>query len=835
MKRHFLSTLMKQNHLILSSVLCLFLCAVALPFSCRQAAALGIEAMTPEADVGLSAESLPAEKKFEIPTLTARTVQGSPVIDGKIDEDFWKQADHFELNYELYPIRLAPAVVKTEAFVASTRTHAYIAFIAHDPTPGDIRSALRERDGSKEDDYVSVIVDPTGALAKKYEFRVNPDGTLSDVLQDAISERYIYDWDTEWEGAAQRTETGYTVEIAIPADAIRFPPSDSPEHANGFVILKRSYPRSVDRILATFFHFQVPTEKSDKGAILSTVRWKEQGIREFIDLPGKLTATPHYIYHFDEVREIGGEFKQSPDRDEHSVGLDLEYDFSTATSFAATIYPNFTEVEADIARQSINNPFTIFQPEKRTFFKTATEYYNSIIPVVYTRNILNPRLGASFIHDNAVDSYSAFAIDDRETQVIMPDNLGSDTVELLDSSLSTALRVRRSRDMRTTGFTATHRLGEDRYHNTTVNADGMFDFGPDDKFRYQLSFSQAKYPKSFAEDLCNSEGCTEDLGEQSEEPCLLGECATNARVLRTGYGENIHGHNLQLRYKHDGPNGLYWFGYEQSSGDYRADLGFVRKIDIRSLNFAYGRKWYFRTWNKDKGQSRFRTYMLGKLIRSYEFDDKLEQSLSLWAEFKGTYQSLIRVGYWFRDRAVNRIDQSTLDTGDNAPLFDERYVQWYFETAPFPSWKLNLDGRIGETADAANLVLGDLLELKPKLTYRYDRVELTAGGTFRNFKLDDERLYKEQFLTLSTLYRPNRKMSHRLLYLDNLTERDTERWRGTELSKEYDKTVEYTFTLLPKETWKILAGLKFEYSYESDIDESDLTERQIYCKIEKTF
>lgn len=803
--------------------------------SCSLVSAFDTLEFEPEGDVGLETESPPVKNKFEIPILTIKAIPAEPpVIDGILDDSFWENTRKFDLNIELYPIRLAPAVVQTEARLGATSTHLYVAFTAHDPRPEEIRSALREHDASKEDDYVSIVIDPTGTLAKKYEFRVNPDGTLSDVLQDAISDRYIYDWDTHWNGAAKRTKTGYTVEMAIPANAIHSPKHGFGEDSHGFVLLKRSYPRSVDKIFATFFRFDRTGEKSSEGAdTLSSINLHTPDKRDIAGLPPRLSLTPHYIYHFDETRDIGGEFEQSEDRDEHSFGIDAEYAFSTSTSLALTINPNFTEVEADVAQQSINNPFTIFQPEKRSFFKTTTEYYSSLVPVVYTRNIINPRLGASFVHDDSVNSYSAFIIDDRELEVIVPDNLGSDKVELLDTSYAGAFRYRHSQDKKTTGITATHRRREDgQYYNSTFGLDGMVDFGPDDKFRYQFAYSDSMYPEDFAEDLCNSDGCTEEI-DNDDEVCLLGDCSVNAQVLRAEYDKKLNGHNLQARYKHDGPSGLYWAGYKQVSPDFRADLGFVRKVDIRSFNFAYGKKWYFKTMKDDRGQSRIRTYVLGKYMRSFEQDDKLEQAISFWGEFKGTYQSVFRVGYWFRDRAVNRIDQGTLDTGTNAPLFDERYLQWYFETAPYNNWKINLDGRIGEIADPANMVLGDMVEIKPKLTYRYGAIELTAAGVFRDYQYEGKRLYLEQFLSLTALYRKNRQLSHRLLYLDNLTKRDTERWKGNEIPKEYDKTIEYTLTYNPSEKWKILTGVKLEYTYESDIDEGDVTDRQIYCKIER--
>ena len=152
----------------------------------------------PESDIGLAAESAPNDTGLKVPEVTFAVVDDAPVIDGELIESFWKHAQEFSLDFELYPTRLAPAVVETKAWILISKTHLYVAFRASDPSPEKIRSALRDHDATKEDDYVSIIIDPTGTLAKKYEFRVNPHGTLSDVVQDTISDRYIYDWDTEW-------------------------------------------------------------------------------------------------------------------------------------------------------------------------------------------------------------------------------------------------------------------------------------------------------------------------------------------------------------------------------------------------------------------------------------------------------------------------------------------------------------------------------------------------------------------------------------------------------------------------------------------------------------
>ncbi len=74
-------------------------------------------------------------------------------------------------------------------------------------------------------------------------------------------------------------------------------------------------------------------------------------------------------------------------------------------------------------------------------------------------------------------------------------------------------------------------------------------------------------------------------------------------------------------------------------------------------------------------------------------------------------------------------------------------------------------------------------------------------------------------------------MTHRLLFLDDLTERDLNQWRGDVLAKEIDRTLEYTLLYKPDKDWSVLAGVKLGQEYDSDVNETDLTSREIYLKI----
>jgi len=644
--------------------------------------AVQLEDDTPDDEAGLSAESAPANLAKLVPLIRVKEVRGEPVIDGSLEDPFWQKANAITIDYELFPVRLAAADVKTQCFIGITDSHIYVAFDAYDPAIKELRTAKRERDGIKSDDYVAIVVDPDGLGLRKYEFRVNPSGAISDVMQDTNSDRYIYDWDAEWKAESTIHDEGFRVEVAIPRPSTQLFSQKPGSHP--VVLLKRHYPRRVDRTLGSFFFLDLqalpPPPRSDE------VKSHSAGSQP------RLKVVPHLVYDRDEERDIGeSRFEQVEDKPITSMGGYARYNLSEDHSLGVTVNPNYAEIEADIARDSINNTFDPYQPEKRPLFIEVGEYFQTLEKVVYTRNVVQPSVSMDHLWSGDKGSSGLFAAYDHQTRLVMPDNLGSDTVTLTDPSQSVASNYEHQFGKRSVGMLGTFRSGEG-YHNGVISLNGTGNLGVDDKVRAQLMYSDTRYPERFANDLCEVDGCT-TIAPDSD--CELGQCATTSYVERADFENKLQGYNFQLNYKHDGPSSLYWANLYDVSPDFRADMGFIRRADYRAINVAYGRKWYFRSMEKDESQSRIRGYLVGLHTRSHSDNEDLETSGSAWLEYRGSYQSLIRVGRWHRNRAVNRIDQSSLDAGTNAPLFDERYWQWYSQVSPFPSWTLHLDGRWG--------------------------------------------------------------------------------------------------------------------------------------------
>jgi hypothetical protein len=256
-------------------------------------------------------------------------------------------------------------------------------------------------------------------------------------------------------------------------------------------------------------------------------------------------------------------------------------------------------------------------------------------------------------------------------------------------------------------------------------------------------------------------------------------------------------------------------------------------VDLRAVNLGFGRNWYIDAMQEDRGKSRLRLYGIATHIRSHDSNDELDTSFAVFGEFRGTHQTVFRPGYWMRERAVNRIDQSSLAVGDNAPLFDEDYLQWYFETSPVPNATLSFDGRYGDLTDSDNMLPGTLVELEPSVRMARANLELILSGEFRDFDVDGGRLYREEFLTLTMFYRQSHRITHRLQVLDDTTSRDTALWRVDEPAKEKERSLQYTLIYRPTKEWKVLAGVKLADEYDEVQARRGLTDREVYLKVAK--
>ena len=306
---------------------------------------------------------------LQVKTLEIPELSGEWLIDGVLDESFWKQAAHYEIVLETYPALLEPSPVKTEVMIARIEDDLMIGIVAYDPEPEKIQAPLRDRDSIEFDDYVGFSADLSGKLLTRYEFYVTASGVQGDWVRDKVDDIRSRDWDADWESGATIGDYGYTVEMRIPLGQLNIPIG---KDVRRFFLFKRHYPRAIRHHLNVITDRKVDSSK----AILKK----------------KLLVVPSLTLLNERSRDAEKDTDWEEDYNSE-ISLDVGYKFTPSLGLLATYNPNFLEVEADLVDWSINDPFTPLVVERRPFFTRAVTTFATPFDLVYTRNIENPDAG----------------------------------------------------------------------------------------------------------------------------------------------------------------------------------------------------------------------------------------------------------------------------------------------------------------------------------------------------------------------------------------------------------------------------------------------------------
>src|SRR6059036_2656214 len=119
---------------------------------------------------------IPPEK---LKPITIPRFDKPPVIDGKLDDEVWKQAALFKDFYQTQPgDNIAPSK-PTEVMIGYDSKTLYLAFHCYDE-PDKVRATVPKRDEVFGDDNVRVFLDTFNDQRRAYIFGWNPLGIQQD-------------------------------------------------------------------------------------------------------------------------------------------------------------------------------------------------------------------------------------------------------------------------------------------------------------------------------------------------------------------------------------------------------------------------------------------------------------------------------------------------------------------------------------------------------------------------------------------------------------------------------------------------------------------------------
>jgi hypothetical protein len=638
------------------------------------------------------------------PPLQVEPASSKVVIDGVLDEAAWAAAAKLPLRFETRPAENTAPPVETEVFVTYDGDNLLVAFRAHDPRPGEIRAHISDRDTAFNDDFVGIVLDTFNDERRGFEFFVNAMGVQMDLFQDDVNGNEDETWDAIWNAAGKIGGDGFVVEMAIPWSSLRFPRREGVQ-TWGFDAL-RFYPRDQ--------RHRISSHPLDRN--VSCYLCQASKLTGFAGVtPGRnMEVVPTVTANRNDTRE--GDVLDQPLRSgdvENEIGVTAKWGITPNLTLNAAINPDFSQVEADAAQLDVNTQFALFFPEKRPFFLEGADFFRTPFDAVFTRNVADPSWGGKLTGKEGKNALGVFVARDDRTNLILPGSTGSSLTSFSNATTDTALRYRRDLGPRSAlGVLFTGREGGD-YSSRLAGFDGLYRIDDSNQVRAQFLRSQTRYPGEQAD----TDG--DGLGDYD-----LPQGTRDGRALWLSYDYNTRDWNGYAR-------------YEDVGRDFRADMGFMPRVDYKFQLAGIGRNWYGKRWT--------RVNVTGDWDRREDHGGRLlEEEYEVSINIDGPRQSYF--GF----------DGGQRDTYYNGRTFDQVFASVNASAQLSGDLSLGLYVRGGDEIDYVNTQAGEVLHIEPNIRIDLGRRSRTRlSHVFQSLDVEGGRLFTANLTQLSSVFQLN--------------------------------------------------------------------------------
>ena len=582
-------------------------------------------------------------------------------IDGRLDETSWRSANPLKKFYEIYPANTGQPPVATIVSFLYDERNIYVAVRALDPQPVAIRAPIVRRDQVLSDqDYVEVFLDPLNTRRSAFFFRVSARGIVTDGQYDDRNRLRDYSPDFDFDAATTIDEEGWTAEIRIPLSSLRYQAGVG--NSWGYVIY-RNLPREQ---VVTIASAPIPRGANCDLCYANVI----DGIP--VEKRGSLAVIPHIEYsRLDDDVNTSSEL---------SGGIDLTWKPRENTVVDATIFPDFSQIEADAPQLTANTQFALALTEKRPFFLEGTDLLATQIPAIYTRAFTDPDVGVRITDRSSRHEYTALALRDAGGgTVIEPGPINSRSALQDFESTAFAGRNRFLLENGSLGMLATGRFNDDGSQNVVIGADGTWMPSAADQITAQFLRSQTGNP---------------------HRPDLLD----------TWTGQRLHGNAYALGWTHSADAGFSSIEYQSFSHDFRAWNGFVTQVGISSLT-GVGSLYFYP--DNDSLVTRFGPQLTISRVES-NAGEQVSRSISPGLSLRAARDTVVSLA-WQPNAA------STTLAGRRS------YDSWTLgiSSTPVP-WmpQATLSASAGDVLDSVTGMTGDGINLLAMIPLRFSRLEI---------------------------------------------------------------------------------------------------------------
>jgi hypothetical protein len=291
-------------------------------------------------------------------TLRATRIPEPLVLDGKLDEPYYRDVPAISDFIQQEPHEGEPATERTEVWVFFDDKNIYVSARCWDSHPEKmvINEMRRDNFNIFQNENVTLVLDTFYDRRNGFFFQTNPLGALRDQAVSDEGQSNNQDWNTVWDVKASVFDRGWVVEIEIPFKSLRY--KAGREQVWGFNLRRSVRWKNEESFLAPIaasHRFRGIYRFSDAATLV--------GIQSPVG-SRNLELKPYGIATLITDNDIEKPVQNDVDGD---AGIDLKYGITEALTADFTYNTDFAQVEEDQEQVNLTR-FSLFFPEKRDFF-----------------------------------------------------------------------------------------------------------------------------------------------------------------------------------------------------------------------------------------------------------------------------------------------------------------------------------------------------------------------------------------------------------------------------------------------------------------------------------
>lgn len=276
------------------------------------------------------------------------------MLDGQATDEAWSNAEWNTDFTQHDPVNGAAPTYQTQFKVLYDNEFIYMLIKCYDNEPNKIIRRLSRRDDISGD-YISVSIDSYNDKRTAFSFIAAASGTKGDKIISNDGDNEDSNWDPIWFLETSVDADGWTAEIKIPLNQLRF--SNAGTQTWGLQVS-----RNIMRLNESSNWQHIP--KETRGWVAN---YGELNGLDGIQPRRQIEVSPYLVAQTERFEKEEGNPFATGKRQKLNAGLDGKIGITNDLTLDFTLNPDFGQVEADPSQVNLST-FETYFAEKRPFF-----------------------------------------------------------------------------------------------------------------------------------------------------------------------------------------------------------------------------------------------------------------------------------------------------------------------------------------------------------------------------------------------------------------------------------------------------------------------------------